>query len=252
MLSSSFAQSCRRLEEGMICQSTSRTAHRHISPQIAETTLLELFAPTRREPIAAEVQHLGEHTDLWRADAVHRAKNMAQMAVSLANVAENSSRSWLPSDVISQARRLSRAYDALVVDEAITCLVPCAMLLHEIISRLVEVFGAARQIRARIDAEPLFLTPATRRALVLIGSELTINALKYGYPMSRPGVIAVRLEKMPCGFCLTVEDDGVGANPEHFTGRGSALITDLAAVLGATLSRSPGAGGNGVRATLSA
>ena len=112
-------------------------------PLIAvETGLLELFAPTRSPSLEAVALPRSEYAPLWRADAIHRAKNMAQMTTSLANVADHPSRRWLPPEVTTEARRLSRAYDELGADDDAQLRVPCAPLLTEIVT------PAGRHIRS--------------------------------------------------------------------------------------------------------
>ncbi len=73
-------------------------AVRQPSPIAAETELQELFAPTHLATLATTPLRR-EHARLWRADAIHRAKNLAQMTTSLADVAGHPSRRWLPPNV---------------------------------------------------------------------------------------------------------------------------------------------------------
>lgn len=220
---------------------------RHIA---IEAGLLELFAPTRSPTSTRIAMARSEHARLWRADAIHRAKNMAQMTTSLANVAEHPSRGWLPPDVTSQARRLSRAYEELSVSDDANAPVPCAALLTEIATRLADIFGRSRQIVITVCAEAVLLPPDVRRALVLIGSELVINALKYGYPTEAGGTIAVSLVARYGEVEMIVEDDGVGVAETYLAGNGGGLLEQLQVVLGATLTRTTGRKGHGFRVSI--
>lgn len=55
-----------------------------------EAMILQLFAPSLAPRTAPSVDPL-DHASLWRSDAIHRARNMAQMTASLANLAEHPS-----------------------------------------------------------------------------------------------------------------------------------------------------------------
>ena len=221
-------------------------------PSIAvEAGLLELFAPTRAPISMAIPLPRSEHARLWRADAIHRAKNMAQMTTSLANVAGHPSRRWLPPEVTSQARRLSRAYEELGVDDDAHMPVPCAALLTEIATRLADIFGRSRQIVITVSAEAVLLPPDVRRALVLIGSELVINALKYGYPTEGGGTISVSLVVIFGEVEMIVEDDGIGLVETYSAGQGGGLLEQLRMVLGATVTRTTGRKGHGFRVSTS-
>lgn len=217
----------------------------------SEAGLLELFAPTRPPPSTDIAMPRSEHARLWRADAIHRAKNMAQMTASLVEVAENPTRGWLPPEVTSQARRLSRAYEELSVADEAHAPVPCAALLTDIATRLADIFGRSRQIVMTVCAQPVLLPPDVRRALILIGSELVINALKYAYPSGSGGTISVSLGARFGEVEMTVEDDGVGVAETYSAGNGGGLLEQLQVVLGATLTRTTGGKGHGFRVSIS-
>ncbi|WP_426265466.1 ATP-binding protein [Sphingomonas sp. PWP1-2] len=235
----------------MRVESISRPDAMSLLPPIAlETGLLELFAPTRAPASTNTSLPRSEHAHLWRADAVHRAKNMAQLSTSFADVVDHPSRGWLPTTVITQARRLSRAYEELGVDAETQSLVPCAGLLIEIATRLTDIFGRSRRVAITISAEAVLLPPDVRRALVLMGSELVINALKYGYPTEVGGTILVSLAATRDEVELVVEDDGIGVVESYSAGNGGGLLEKLRAVLGATVTRTTGFNGHGFRVSV--
>ena len=216
-------------------------------PIAVETGLLELFAPTCSPSLKAVARPRGEHAPLWRADAIHRAKNMAQMTISLSRLADHPTRCRLPPELTTQARRLSRAYDALGAIDDAQLRVPCAPLLTEIVTRLADIFGRSRQVATIVSAEALLLPSDVRRALLLMSSELVINALKYGYPTGAGGTISVSLIAGSGEIDLIVEDDGIGLIETYCAGHGGGLLEQLRLVLGATLTRTAGAKGHGFR-----
>ena len=213
------------------------------NPVAAEVAMLELFAPTSRKRAVQP----GSNAPLWRSDAIHRAKNMAQMTTSLARMAEHPSRDWLPMEVAAQARSLSRIYDELGDGGDPRERMPCALLLTEVATRLTHIFGRVRHVATRVAAEPVMLPRDRRRALVLMCSEMVINALKYGFPAEMPGTISVALTTTPLGIELVVEDDGVGIVGEYSPGKGGGLLDRLADVVGAAVRRTAGGSGHGFR-----
>lgn len=212
-----------------------------------EAGMLELFAPTNSRPSQEGFFRQTDNSRLWRSDAIHRAKNMAQLAISLANVAAHPSRRWLPDDVVAQARGLARAYEELGVEYTSADEVPCAPLLKEVATRLTGIFGRARDITVIVVTDLTNLAPELRRALVLMCSEMIINALKYGYPSDDGGTIRVSLTEAADRLTLVVEDDGIGLVVGYSAGHGGGLLDQLGAVLGATVARSSGNDGHGYR-----
>lgn len=236
----------------MRVESTSRPdVMRPLLPITLEAGLLELFAPTTAPLSSNASLARNGHARLWREDAIHRAKNMAQLTASLADVAEHPSRRWLTPEVTSQARRLSRTYEELGADDGAQTLVPCAALLTEITTRLADIFGRSRRIAIIISAEMVLLLPDMRRALILMGSELVINALKYGYPTGAGGTIFVSLAARRGGVDLIVEDDGTGLVETYCAGQGGGLLEQLRTVLDATVTRATAAEGHGFRVSVS-
>jgi two-component sensor histidine kinase len=223
----------------------SRMAAQRPTALAMEAHLLNLFTVTPASHAQETAASRSEHAILWRADAAHRIKNLSQMALALATLADRPS-AFLPAEAIARARSLARAYSALGDDEGGNTPVPCASLLTEVVLGLVNVFGSTRGISARVTAEATLLAPASRRALILIASELTINALKYGFPGATGGTISVNLSRLGQGFYLTVEDDGAG-NLSYVAGHGSGLIEGLAAILSATVTRSASPNERGFR-----
>lgn len=212
-----------------------------------ENEILELFAPVHKYHDDIPTPGRNDKVSLWRADAIHRAKNLAQLTLSLATLAEHASRCWLPSGLVVQTRCLARAYDELGREASHAAAVPCAPLLSEIATRLVLIFGAARQIEVIVTAAPVMLGADARRALVLMCSEMVINALKYAFPGPGGGRIHVILSIDHGRIALIVEDDGVGHAPGSPGGNGHRLIAELGAQCDASVRHGPGADGVGYR-----
>ena len=211
-----------------------------------EEMILRLFSPALSSPGKAFSAQV-DHAPLWRADAIHRAKNMAQLTASLANLAEHPSRRWFPDELVVKPRGLARAYDELGTDCGSSDMVPCVPLLATIAVGLAEIFGSARDIAVSIDADTVLLVPDMRRALILMCSELIINALKYGYARGTGGTIRVTLKNGSTGLSLVVENDGIDFATDCPANEGSPLLERLSAVLGASIERGSGSMGHGYR-----
>ncbi|MEG3085663.1 hypothetical protein U1707_18645 [Sphingomonas sp. PB2P12] len=222
------------------------TVRRHSSLMPSTSGLLELFSQTPGSKDAVQNSRR-ETSRLWHADAIHRAKNLSQMAISLAAVADHPSRRWLRPETSAQVRSLARAYDVLSEADDGSHQVPCTALLTEIATRLTDIFGKTRGVSVRLDVPSILVAPSVRRVLILLCSELIINALKYAYPSNIGGVIGVRLQTDESNIHLTVEDEGVGLSGSSSTGEGSGLIEQLCAVAGAAFTRASGANGRGLR-----
>ena len=165
----------------------------------------------------------------------------------LANVADHPFQRWLPREIIAQARRLSRAYDELGVDNDTRTNVPCADLLTEIATRLADIFGRSKRVEVIVSAEAILLPSDMRRALLLMGSEWIINALKYGYSTEAGGTISVSLADKAGELELVVEHDGIGLAGIYFVGQGCGLLEQLREVLGAMVTRRTSEIGHGLR-----
>lgn len=217
------------------------------SPAALERHLLDLFAPA-----SSDRKHDGDcrqtsRAALWRLDAIHRAKNFAQLSLSLANLVTHPSERWAAAASEAPARALARTYDELALDEGSHAVVPCLAMVEEVATKLTQIFGHARHIIVDVSGREAHVTPERRRALVLICSELIINALKYAFVDGRRGRITVSLVKRPGVIELIVEDDGVGLADTVLSGEGAGLLDRLAQVSGALLYRQSGHDGHGLR-----
>jgi two-component sensor histidine kinase len=111
-------------------------------------------------------------------------------------------------------------------------------------------------LRAGADAHPLDTERAVHLGLVL--NELVTNALKYGFPDERHGLISVCFTREAEEYVLTVADDGVGYAREDTAestrssgaGLGTRLMHGLAAQLRGRFTRETGEAGIGTVARL--
>lgn len=204
-----------------------------IAPMLAHT-LIEMFSlePTRALPDEAGS---ADRRALWTADALHRANNLAQMSSSLESARVRHLHGLCDGEASADARALSRAYAELGAHGAVDRVVPCATLLEVVVTKLVKLFGGDRSVTLEVFLDDVALPPEQRRALILIASELVINALKYAFPFGRAGGITVTLVGRLHEIELSVADDGVGLVPHSTVGSGKALMARLGALLSADI-----------------
>ena len=89
-----------------------------------------------------------------------------------------------------------------------------------------------------VDADDSVTSAERSVSMGLIVTELVINSLKHAYPGEAKGAITVGFRSTTDGWILSVEDDGIGIQGEHDSGKpglGTGIVTALAAQLAATV-----------------
>ena len=207
--------------------------------------LLSVFSPrkfSRRRDTGSVILDDAGHPDLWAADAQHRTNNFAQMFVSLTHMAPKLSIDRV--GIEAHAAVLAKVYAEIGADGPGDALLPCAANLRDVVERLTSLFVKDPEAFAlRLQIDDLGLPKDKRRALILIASELVINAIKYAFVSGQPGELSVSLTAHGDAGELTVQDNGVGLMGAESAGSGSAILIQLCALLGGSMTRtSPGRG----------
>ncbi len=95
-------------------------------------------------------------------------------------------------------------------------------------SLAASMIGENQPIRLRVVADTGMLGSAQAVSLGLIVTELVINALKYAFPVDRPGsMVMVTYESKDADWRLVVSDNGVGKE----TKGGGDLVGGLGTVI---------------------
>ncbi len=177
--------------------------------------------------------------DIFLAEAVHRAKNLAQLEIYARR-----GRPGAAPDRAERTDRLAAAYARLFAagrDDEVPR--PCRDLHDEIARGLTALFGArACEIDLHLELDETHLPGLQRQALILISGELIVNAIKHAFPQRPRGRIVVRLVRFEDRALLSVRDDGVGHGPHAPGGQGVALVEGLCRVLDGSLMRVSTAG----------
>lgn len=197
------------------------------------TFVLDAFSAPSSGPLTGPGDD-SQDADLWSTEAVHRANNLAQLSASLTSYCRRQGVYDLDN-----VERLTRDLTALYAElGAITSrgdVRACAEPLRRLVVDLVALFGPITGTVAQVRATQLALDPERHRALLLIASELVINALRHAFPEGG-GLILVTLSKNGPEAQLRVCDNGVGRSEVVSLGMGSQLIKRLSAMLDGQLS----------------
>jgi two-component system, sensor histidine kinase PdtaS len=172
---------------------------------------------------------------VWVEEAMHRAANLQHLAANLERLLDSDriDASNRPR-TIRRANALASAYQSLdTVDASFPC--SCAQGLKDITSGLVEIFGhTVGSLVLSLELQELPLAGQARRALLLAGSELVVNALCHAFVGRHTGVIQIAIDHDPVrrNGSLIVADDGVGpSGVTNGSGLGRTIVRELADVL---------------------
>lgn len=160
----------------------------------------------------------------------HRVKNNLQVVMSLLSLQAAQSRDPTVREALTQAqarigalalvhRLLNEVEDQTSVD--------LRGLLSELTEHVVEGSSLDRNdVEVSVDVPVMSAPGELAVPLALFVVEALTNTFKHAFPSSRPrGAIRVSLNRRGTGFCLAVEDQGVGFHSETAkTGIGGRLL----------------------------
>jgi two-component sensor histidine kinase len=175
---------------------------------------------------------------VWSFENFARAKVMIRLLSSLDRLRKNGSPHMLSLDVERDtADRLSAGL-SLLQDLSGARPVPCSAVLRHVVRDLVELFGPTiGEVSVATRIEPITMTCAKRRAVVLTVCNLLLNSMAEGFPGRSRGTILVSLQRInQAQVRLTVADDGCTSIRDPMEESWES-IDDLTALLGGRLVR---------------
>ncbi len=192
---------------------------------------------------------LGQKEHLLR-EIHHRVKNNLQTVTSLLNLYSRGIQNEPAKQSLQEVRIRVQAL-ALVhrhlYENPEHQWINAKALLGELCQLIQVSSGVSRtRITLSVDVAPVDVGIEHAVPLALLVTELVTNALKHGFPESRPGTVKVRLTVAADGVAeLTVSDDGIGLSPPSEGGPdifsaqpttlGFSLIRGFATQLGAEI-----------------
>ena|SRR5271163_2793564 len=179
------------------------------------TKILAMLLDATRITTCGERQVL---RPLWDDEAMRRACSMLQLVALLEDKshlnASNPTTLMLETAVAADLAMLYRALDFARDEEEL----PCSEILEGVVTDLVTLFApAVGDVLIKTNIERLTLPAYKRRSLVMLGSELVINALHHAFKHLIQGQIVVTLRVIDSSEALfMVADDGQGLPPREF------------------------------------
>jgi two-component sensor histidine kinase len=147
---------------------------------------------------------------IWMTEALRRAHNLVRLVERLDRrtpISDDQSR--LAAVETSVGIELASIFESLTItdDEELR---PCSRPLRDVTRNLIELFGpSAGDISAATCIGRLVLPAFRHRALILIASELVMNALLHAFNDERTGRVTLQLATLdPTSARMTVTDDG--------------------------------------------
>jgi hypothetical protein len=169
---------------------------------------------------------------LWANEAMQRAYNFLDLTIRLSACApedcDNHVAMALDAGNVAALAKSFRALDIVNEEEFL----PCSKVLGINARGLIELFGpTVGSVLLSTKLERLALPAFKRRALVLLCSELLVNALRHAFESQTEGLITVTLSSVDGHHGrLVVADNGRGV-AKVSTRPGSGIAFDLALLL---------------------
>lgn len=160
--------------------------------------------------------------------------NVTTHMQALSGIVDAAIRKLPPSperEVVQQLR--GRVRGAALVYEISAALqsdpVEVGSLIRTIAGALKSMYRPWRRVMLTVEGDALHVPLTIASPLAMIVNELVTNCFKHAFPDNRFGKITIRYGVKRSNFDLSVEDDGVGFDPDRATDRrGRASVIQLA------------------------
>lgn len=228
-----------------------------------EVKAANLTLEERVKTRTADLVTARERAEVLLAEVNHRVANSLQLVGVLVRMQERSVTDTAAKDALletqSRINAISLIHKHLYTSGDVT-----NVSLNEYLGAVLSNFETAMKkdghtAMLKYELEPISLRTDASVNLGVALQELVTNAFKYAYPEDKPGEVRVRLKRLDDGKAeLTVEDDGVGIEPNAKsagTGLGSKIVRSMASALRTQveyINRSPGTAARLVFATANA
>lgn len=228
-----------------------------------EVRAINLTLEERVKTRTADLAMARERAEVLLAEVNHRVANSLQLVGVLVRMQTNAVTDAAAKDALretqSRINAISLIHKSLYTSGDVT-----SVALNDYLGAMLSNLETAMKkdghtAMLKFHLEPISLPTDASVSLGVAVQELVTNAFKYAYPADTPGEVRVRLKRLGDDKAeLTVEDDGVGIEPnaKHAgTGLGSKIIRTMAATLQTQveyINRAPGTAARLVLTTASA
>ncbi|MBZ6379308.1 hypothetical protein B5C34_08445 [Pacificimonas flava] len=180
----------------------------------AVVALAEVFRSAVRRAVAERDDAL-ERRDLYLHEFDHRVKNNFAMVASLLDVqrrqfAEDDPAHEALSVAAGRVDLIARAHESLYRGDGLPTLVDMRDCLGELCGTLSHSLNLPGGVNIACQAETAWLPRDRAIAIGLIVNELATNAAKHAFAGRDSGRVDIAFHRRKGGYCLIVEDDGVG------------------------------------------
>jgi two-component sensor histidine kinase len=184
-------------------------------------------------------QAMADRSTVWVKEATHRAANLELLASNLQRLIDHGQFACDNApETIRRASTLAKTYRSLHMPDS-RAPRPCVQELKNIAYGLVAIFRpSVGSVMLSLHLQPFMLAWGERRALLLVASELVMNAMRHAFVGRPSGALRVtlHLDQTSEEGVLTVADDGIGpAGIATGAGQGHGIIRGLADVLYGTV-----------------
>ena len=190
-----------------------------------------------------QLQHYLTEKEWLLKEIHHRVKNNLQTVMSLLNsqsaYIDNEPALTAIHDSQHRVHAISLIHQKLYNADNVSS-IDISLYIRELVSYLRDAFDTGQRIRFDLNIEKLEMDVSQAVPLGLILNEAITNSIKYAFPGSRDGVIAISLapSTIPNHFILSISDDGVGMPRNFDTNKKGSLGMSLIAGLSEDLAGS--------------
>ncbi|AKH43928.1 two-component sensor histidine kinase [Altererythrobacter atlanticus] len=192
-----------------------------------------IFAETFRRAVVSAMAERDleiERRAILLQELEHRTKNNFSLAASLLELQKRREDHPQVQDALDQAlnriHSFAHAYANLAESQGEGAIVAMQPYLTELVTKVTRgAFG--ENINVTLNVDECELPREVAVAIGLFTNEALTNCAKYAFPDEREGWVNVSLAVEQDGWCLRVEDDGIGQSDSSSAGASSGVGTRL-------------------------
>lgn len=201
---------------------------------------------TKLELNISQINQQNKEKDILLKEIHHRVKNNLQVITSLLSLQSYNITDDKTKELFSHSQyrinSMAMIHEMLYQNNDLSK-INYAAYLEQLVSRLVSsIKGPENNIQIDMDVPNIYLNIDTAIPLGLLINEIVTNALKYGLPDDRNGVLSIKITALETpNFKLEIGDNGVGfskdINHRNTSSLGLKLIHQLTRQLNGTITK---------------
>jgi two-component sensor histidine kinase len=175
-----------------------------------------------------QINQQNKEKDLLLKEIHHRVKNNLQVITSLLSLQSYNIADPATKELFNQSQHrinsMAMIHEMLYQSNDFSK-INYKNYLEQLLTKLVDSFkGHNHQIQLELDVPKVFLNIDTAIPLGLLINEIITNALKYGLPDDKPGILSVKMKSLDSpNFLLEIGDNGIGYSGDFKSQKHSSL-----------------------------